>query len=93
MVHPKLGGKIKLDVHNNNSSIRKAQNVVPRDSSKCIHTHTHRGTHTHEHSDYTKLNLHSLKMGSKQRLELDEDSSTEQKTWQVYSFGKINVFR
>ena len=57
------------------------------------HMHTHPGTHTHEHSDYTKLNLHILKMGSKQRLELDEDSSTEQKTWQVYSFGKINVFR
>ena len=29
-----------------------------------------------------------LKMGSKQRLETDEDSITEQKTWQVYSFGK-----
>ena len=24
---------------------------------------------------------------------MDEDSSTEQKTWQVYSFGKRNVFR
>ena len=24
---------------------------------------------------------------------MDEDSNTEQKTWQVYSFGKINVFR
>ena len=24
---------------------------------------------------------------------MDEDSSTEQKTWQVYSFGKINGFR
>ena len=23
---------------------------------------------------------------------MDEDSSTEQKTWQVYSFGKRNVF-
>ena len=23
--------------------------------------HTHTGTHTHEHTDYTKLNLHSLK--------------------------------
>ena len=27
-------------------------------------------------------------MGSKQRLEVDEDSISEQKTWQVYSFGK-----
>ena len=24
---------------------------------------------------------------------MDEDSSTEQKTWQVYNFGKSNVFR
>ena len=24
---------------------------------------------------------------------MDEDSSTEQKTWRVYSFWKINVFR
>ena len=32
-------------------------------------------------------------MGSKQRLEMDEDSSMEQKTWQVYSLGKRNVFR
>ena len=24
---------------------------------------------------------------------MDEDSSTEQKTWQVYSFGKRNVLR
>ena len=27
-------------------------------------------------------------MGSKLRLETDEDSSTERKTWQVYSSGK-----
>ena len=32
-------------------------------------------------------------MGSKQRLEVDEESSMEQKTWQVYSFGQKNVFR
>ena len=32
-------------------------------------------------------------MGSKWRLETDEDSSMEQKTWQVYSFGKRNVCR
>ena len=36
------------------------------------HTHTH--THIHKHSDYTKLNL-QFEMGSKQRLEIDEDSS------------------
>ena len=34
-----------------------------------------------------------LETGSKQRLETDEDSSTKQKTWRVYSFGKRNVFR
>ena len=68
---------------------------IALDYSKCIHmhppphTHTqHRGTPTHKHSNYIKLNLHS----SKQWLEMDEDSSMEQKTWQVYSFGKINVF-
>ena len=34
-----------------------------------------------------------LKTGNKQRLEMDEGSSMEQKTWQVYTSGKINVFR
>jgi len=34
-----------------------------------------------------------IKTGSKLRLEMDEDSSTEQKIWPIYSFGKINVFR
>ena len=60
-----------------------------------LSANTHRGTRTHEHSDYTKLNLHSLKTGSKRRLEMDGDSSTDQKTWQVqvYSSGKRNVFR
>ena len=28
---------------------------------KNTHTHTHRGNHTSKHSDYTKLNIHSLK--------------------------------
>ena len=32
-------------------------------------------------------------MGSIRKFEMDEDSSTEQKTWQVHSFGKQNVFR
>jgi len=37
--------------------------IVPRDYSKhaCACAHTHRGTHTHKHSDYTKINIHSLK--------------------------------
>ena len=53
--------------NNNNTSICKMQNLVPRDYSKHTHTHsnththTHTGTCTHKHSDYTKLNLHSLK--------------------------------
>ena len=52
----------------------------------------HTYTHTHKHIDYTKLNLHSLKRAAN-RLEMDWDSSTEQKTWQVYSLGNRNVFR
>ena len=51
----------------------------------CTHAHTHTHTHTHtqapthKHTDYKKLNLHNLKTGSKQKLETDEDSSTEWK--------------
>ena len=67
-----------------------AQNLVHRDYSKQIHMHAHTPTHTHENFDYTKLNLHSLKWAA---TEMDIDSSMEQKTWQVYSLGKINVFR
>ena len=56
-----------------------------------MHTHSHTGTRIHEHSQYTKLNLHSLKRAAN-RLEMEEDSSTKQKTWQVCRFGKRNVF-
>ena len=55
---------------------------------KILSVETTLNTPTHQHTGYTKL-----KMGSKQRLERDEDSSTEWKAWQVYSFGKITVFR
>ena len=55
------------------------------------HTHTHTGTCTHKHSDCTKPNLHSLKQAANR--DLDKDSNMEPKTWQVYSFGKRNVFR
>ena len=59
-----------------------------------LSTYTRTGTHTQKNSDYTKLiKFTQLKTGSKQRFETDEDSSMEQKTWQVYSFGKRNVFR
>ena len=58
-----------------------------------IHAHTYTGTYTHNHTDYIKLKiLHNLKLAAN-RLEMDEDSSMEQKTWQVISFGKRNVFR
>ena len=67
------------------------------------HTHTpHTHTHTHTHLTHTHMSLLTLrnliytqlKTGSKQRLETDEDSSTEQKTWQVYRFwGRRNVLR
>ena len=60
------------------------------------HIHTHARTHTntqaltHAHSDYTGIYLHTLKQAENR---MDEDSSTERKTWQVHSFGKRNVFR
>ena len=34
------------------------------------------------------LSYTQLKTGNKQRLETDEDSSTERRTWQVYNFGE-----
>ena len=60
------------------------------------HTHIHRGTRTHRHSDHTKLNHTQLKTGRKCPGDLagmDENISTEQKTWHVYNFGKRNDFR
>ena len=54
-------GPFFLSFNNNNHSICKAQNLVHKDSSKCIHTQTHRGTRTYERSDYTNLNLHILR--------------------------------
>ena len=66
------------------------------------HTHvrTHARTHARTHTQHTRAfysddeaKFTQLKTGSKQRLEMDEDSRTEQKTWQVYSFWKRNVFR
>ena len=49
-------------------------------------------TCTNEHSDYTKLNFHSLEQAA-DRLEMDKDSSMEQKTGRVYSLGKRYVFK
>ena len=41
------------------------------------HTHTHMGTHTHNYSDYTKLNLHSLKRAPNR--EMDETAAWNRK--------------
>ena len=73
--------------------------------SMCAHTHTHTHPHTHTHTltqrhPYTqafwlyKAKCTQFKNGQQTpgRLGMDEDS-TEQKTWQVYNFGKRNVFR
>ena len=51
------------------------------------------GTRTHKHSDYTKLNIHSLKRAANARETWNGYRRREQKTWQVYNFGKRNVFR
>ena len=63
----------------------------------CTHTHTHRdrGTRTHKHSDHTKLKTDPAQNGQQTpwRPGMVEDISTKQKTWQVYNFGKRNVFR
>ena len=59
-----------------------------------MHTHAHTQRYSHTQAFWLyKAKFTQLKMGSKQRLEMDEDSSMEQNTWQVYSFGRINVFR
>ena len=42
---------------------------------------------------HTNILTTRLKTGSKRGLDVDDDSSTEQKIWQVCSFGKRNVFR
>ena len=56
------------------------------------HTHTH--THTRAYRQYWQSIIYTqLKTGGKQRQEKEGDSSTERKTWQVYSFGKRNILR
>ena len=68
--------------------INKAQNLDRRGYSKSIHTRTQAPAHT------SILNIQNfidtqLKTGSKQRHGTEDDSSTEQKTWQlVYILGK-----
>ena len=62
--------------------------------SAYMHTHTHTHTYTYRHlhtgiPTIQNLIYTQLKMARKQRLETNEDSSTEQKTWQVYSFDRV----
>ena len=74
----------------------KVQNLVCADYFKCMHMHarmhTHTHTHTYEHSDYTKLNLHSLRQAADLGW-MKTAAWNRKKTWQVYSFGKRNVLR
>ena len=67
------------------------QNIVSRDDSNHIPAHIHSNACARTYvSILTKQNLiyTQLKSGNKQRLKAEEDSSTEWKTWQVYSFWK-----
>ena len=91
MLKEKAGGNKNNDCYNN-KNIYKVENPVCRDYFKCIHVRIHTHTCTHKHNDDTKLNLHNFRRAVN-RLETDEDSSMEQKTWQAYSFGKGNVSR
>ena len=59
----------------------------------CAHTRTHTLTHTHKHSEYAKLNIRSWKRAANARKTWNGWRRTEQKTCQVYNFGKRNVFR
>ena len=54
----------------------------------CTQTHTQVPAHM-SILIMLKLIYTHLKMDSKQRPKTDEDSSIEQKTWQVYSFVEI----
>ena len=49
--------------------------------------------HTHPYTQAFQLYKVKFTTDSKRRLEMDEDSSTDQKTWQVYNFVKRNIFR
>ena len=87
--------------------IYKVQSFVRREYSNThTHMHTHTRAHTHARArTHTEAPAHTsiliiqnltytqLKTGSKQRLETNEDSSPERKTWQVYSLGKRNCVR
>ena len=64
----------------------KAQNLVHRDYSK--HTYTHTGTHTQMNSDYTKLNLHSLKRAANRDLRRTKTAEWSRKHGRSTVLGK-----
>ena len=55
----------------------------------CTHTHRQRHPHTQAFSPY-KAKIDTAQSGQQTpgRPGMDEDSSTKQKTWQVYNLGK-----
>ena len=72
------------------------QNLVHRDYYELVHymyAHTSdTGACTQKHTDNTKHNLIQLKMGSKHRLEMDEDSSMEWETSIKKSIICVNMY-
>ena len=73
---------------NNNNKIFVKHKILSIDYSKHAHTHTHTLTEAPAHMSI--LTMQCLKCAA---TEIDEDSSMEQKAWQVSSLGKRNVFR
>ena len=70
-------GTLLCSNNNKNWSICKAQNLVCTYYSKCTHAYTPTHTQTPAHTSIlTTQNLIYTQMGSKQRLETDEDSKT-----------------
>ena len=55
-----------------------------------LSTHTHARTHTHEPSCITTIQSYIYAQLKKQQT--NENSSTERKIWQAYSFGKKKCF-
>ena len=76
------------------TQLKTGSKILSIETIESAHTRTR--TQRHPHTRVFRLykaKFTQLKTGSKRRLQLDEDSSTEQKTWQPYSFGKRYVFR
>ena len=71
--------------NNNKYSICKAQHFIHRDYSKRARARGH--THTHEHSDYSKLNLHSLKREANRDFRRMETATRNRKHGRSTVFG------